>query len=95
MGRESPVNWLSRSPDLTSPEFCLWGYLKTQVYNDVSTTRDNMMQRIMDACSRISPDVLQRTVRSCEEKINKYIEVQGHHFEHLLELTNFETNLEE
>lgn len=28
IGRRGPVNWHACSPDLTSPDFYLWGYLK-------------------------------------------------------------------
>ncbi|KAJ4429937.1 hypothetical protein ANN_22141 [Periplaneta americana] len=28
IGRAGPINWPARSPDLTSPDFFLWGYLK-------------------------------------------------------------------
>ena len=30
IGRSGPVAWPSFSPDLTSPDFYLWGYLKNQ-----------------------------------------------------------------
>ncbi|EZA51149.1 hypothetical protein X777_10422 [Ooceraea biroi] len=32
IGRGSRVRWPARSPDLTSPDFYLWGYLKDVVY---------------------------------------------------------------
>ncbi|EZA54475.1 hypothetical protein X777_05833 [Ooceraea biroi] len=32
IGRGSRVMWPARSPDLTSPDFYLWGYLKDVVY---------------------------------------------------------------
>lgn len=38
------VNWCPRSPDLTSPDFFLWGYLKNTVYAETPTTRENMRQ---------------------------------------------------
>ncbi|EFN72100.1 Transposable element Tc3 transposase, partial [Camponotus floridanus] len=53
IGRGGTVNWLARSPDLTSPDFFLWGYLKDVVYKETPTTRENMMQRIRDACAAI------------------------------------------
>ena len=32
ISRFSGFNWPSRSPDLTTPDFFLWGYLKERVY---------------------------------------------------------------
>jgi hypothetical protein len=32
ISRGGPISWASRSPDLTSLGFLLWGYIKTDVY---------------------------------------------------------------
>jgi len=84
IGRAGPVNWPARSPDLTSPDFFLWGYLKDKVYKEEPTTRENMIDRIRNACAEIQGDTLISCVRSFELRINKCIEVEGHHFEHLI-----------
>lgn len=84
IGRGGPINWPARSPDLTSPDFFLWGYLKDKVYKEKPTTRENMMDRITSACAEIQEDTLLRCVNSFELRINKCIEAEGHHFEHLL-----------
>lgn len=84
IGRAGPVNWPARSPDLTSPDFYLWGYLKGEVYQEVPTTRENMIQRIRNACAKITPETLLSCVQSFEARINKCIEVEGHHFENLM-----------
>ena len=85
IGRGGPVPWPARSPDLTSPDFFLWGHLKGQVYKELPTTPDNMKERIRIACRNINRDVLLRTVQSFAVRIEKCIEVHGHHFEHLLD----------
>jgi len=84
IGRGGPINWPARSPDLTSPDFFLWGYLKGKVYEQVPTTRENMVERIRTACAEIPADMILSCVKSFEERINKCIEVEGQHFEHLL-----------
>lgn len=83
IGRAGPINWPARSPDLTAPDFCLWGYLKEKVYKQEPTTRENMIERIRNACAEIQPNTLLSCVQSFEMRINKCIEVAGHHFEHL------------
>jgi hypothetical protein len=84
IGRAGPVNWPARSPDLTSPDFFLWGYVKDKVYQQVPTTRENMIERIRNACAKIPAYKLLSCVHSFEMRINKCIEVEGHHFEHLI-----------
>jgi len=32
IGRHGSIAWLARSPDLTSPDFYFWGYLKNVIY---------------------------------------------------------------
>ncbi|RZC40672.1 DDE 3 domain containing protein [Asbolus verrucosus] len=39
-----PIKWPARSPDLTSPDFFLWGYLKDKVYQQVPITREDMIE---------------------------------------------------
>ena len=34
IGRDGPVSWSARLPDLTQLDFFLWGYVKTQVFTD-------------------------------------------------------------
>lgn len=84
IGRGGPVNWPARSPDLTSPDFFLWGYLKDKVFQQAPTTREYMIQRIRNACAEIPADMLLSCVQSFEKRINKCLEVQGHNFEHLI-----------
>lgn len=84
IGRGGPINFPARSPDLTSPDFFLWGYLKEKVYDQIPTTREDMIQRIRNACAAIPPDMLLSCVQSFELRIEKCLEVQGEHFEHLI-----------
>lgn len=77
-----PIHW---SPDLTSPDFFLWGYLKEMAYINVSMTPENMQERIRNSCANIERELLLCTHHSFHQRIGKCIEVAGHHFEHLLQ----------
>ena len=48
--RFSDVPWPPRLPDLTAPDFFLWGYLKSKVYNnhptDLYTLKENIREEI-------------------------------------------------
>lgn len=84
IGRGGPIHWPARSPDLTKPDFFLWGDIKSKVYEDVPTTAENMKERIRAACNGISEETLIEVNNSFRRRIEKCIEVEGHQFEHLL-----------
>lgn len=84
IGRGGPYEFPPRSPDLTSMDFFLWGYIKNLVYNTPPTTVDDMKGRIKDAFATITSDMLRNVSRSFEERVRLCIEENGHHIEHLL-----------
>ena len=65
IGRGSTINWPPRSPDLTPLDFCLWGWMKSEVYRKKVDTRDELLVNILDVitCIKERPDVLRRTTR--------------------------------
>ena len=75
---------ISRSPDLTSPDYFLWGFVKERVMAVASTTPDGMKGRKRRACTEITPQILAEVRRSFYQLINRCLQVEGHHFEHLL-----------
>ena len=46
ISRNGNVNWPSRSPDLTIPNFFLWGYLKEKVYINKPQTLQKLKENI-------------------------------------------------
>ncbi|CAK9803098.1 hypothetical protein ANTQUA_LOCUS3581 [Anthophora quadrimaculata] len=64
IGRDGPIQFPARSPDLTPLDFFLWGYLKDKVYVKVSTTVSDMKQYIIDECGKISADTLNNVGQS-------------------------------
>ena len=84
IGRGGPVAWPPCSPDLTSPDFYLWGFLKNVVFAERPTTREDMQDRITRACAAIPRQTLLRTVRNFQRRVNLCLQANGGHFEHLL-----------
>jgi len=68
-------------------DFCLWGWMKSEVYKEKVNTRDELVARIMNSAAHIKherQDDLRRAKRTIAERVEKYIEVDGGIFEHLL-----------
>lgn len=85
IGRFGPVRWPPRSPDLNPMDFFVWGCLKGRVYRDVSNTRDQLLQRILQAANEIRESVnMQQVYASLIRRCNACIAAEGRNFEQLL-----------
>ena len=81
-----PNRWIARSLDLTPLDFCLWEWLKGEVYRTKVDTCADFVARINNACFRIKDrcNELRRATLSAVQRVHKCIEVGGSIFEHLL-----------
>jgi hypothetical protein len=67
--------------------FCLWGWMKNKVYKEKVNRKDKLVTCIMNSAALIKQerqDDLRRATRSVSKRVEKYIEVDGGIFEHLL-----------
>lgn len=76
--------WPPRSPDLTSPDFFLWGYLKGVVYQTIPTTPEDMKECITQACRNIPEIMLRKTIDAFERRLHLCIDQNGSTFEQFL-----------
>ena len=73
-------------------DFCLWGWMKSEVYKEKVNTRDELVARIMNSAAVVKQerqDDLRRATRTVAKRVEKCIEVDGGIFEHLFELSQF------
>lgn len=84
IGRSGPMFWPPRSPDLSPLDFFLWGYIKSQVYTTEPRGVNDLKQRITDACSRLTPEVITRAVASTEQRLMLCVASDGKHFEQFM-----------
>lgn len=84
IGRDGPINWPPRSPDLTLMDFFLWGYVKNKVYQEKPTSKENMKERIREVFRNITPAMLNSVLQENIVRFNKCIEEGGRLFEHLI-----------
>ena len=67
-------------------DFCLWGWMKSEVYKEKVSTRDELVARIMNSAALIKQerqDDLRRATRTFAKRVEKCNEVDGGIFEHL------------
>jgi len=68
-------------------DFCLWGWMKSEVYKETVITGDELVARIMNSAAVIKQerqDDLSRATRTVAKRVEKCFEVDGGIFEHLL-----------
>jgi len=61
-------------------DFCLWGWMKSEVYKEKVNTRDELVARIMNSAAFIKQehqDDLRRAKRTVAKRVEKCIEVDG------------------
>lgn len=76
--------WPPRSPDLSPPDFFLWGHLKDNVYKNNPHTIDQLKHNIEDEISRISVATTQKVATNMTKRVNACVAADGGHFQHLL-----------
>jgi len=73
--------------DHTPLDFCLWGWMISEVYKEKVNRRDALVARIMNSAALIRQerqDDLRRATRTIAKRVGKCIEIDGGIFEHLL-----------
>lgn len=84
IGRNGPIRWPPRSPDLTPLDFFLWGYLKTEVYKQRSNDVDELRERIIAVINDINnSNMLEDVGRNFLKRINLCLQNNGSHIEQL------------
>ena len=69
-------------------DFCLWRWIKREVYKEKVNTRHELVARIMNSAAVIKQerqdDLLRKATCTIAKRVEKCIEVDGRIFEHLL-----------
>jgi len=75
---------IPRSPDLTPPDYFLWGYLKGGVYQNKPRTIDALKANITEEIQAVTADVLARTFQNMARQVQSCLDANGGHFQHML-----------
>lgn len=85
IGRNGPIRWPPRSPDLTPLDFFLWGFLKDRVFRaGFPKDLNELYLRILEHCAEPDDEMFDRVMKSFAQRIYLCIHEGGRHFEQLL-----------
>ena len=86
IGRGSEFPWPPRTPECNPLDFYFWGHMKTLVYSHEVYSREELWQQIVNSANFIAnqPNIFFKVRRSFIERIDKLLEVNRSHIEHLL-----------
>jgi hypothetical protein len=76
--------WPPHLPDLTPPDFHLWGAAKSAVYHDLPCMLNELKTAVTAYIRNISQADLQKVFANKIKQVQACIDAHGHHFQHLL-----------
>lgn len=84
IGRGGPIEWAPYSPDLTIPDFFIWGYIKDRCYSPSPANLNELRENITNVFNTISPEMLQNAFSNLLVRFTMCIEENGGHFQQLI-----------
>ena len=84
ISKKFEIEWAPYSPDLSLPDFFLWGYLKDRVYREKPRTLNDLKKKIKMEIRTIKPTVFKDVMNNFCVRLKKYNDLNGAHFEHLI-----------
>uniref|UniRef100_A0A8D8TNF6 Transposable element Tc3 transposase n=1 Tax=Cacopsylla melanoneura TaxID=428564 RepID=A0A8D8TNF6_9HEMI len=79
ISRFGDIHFSARSPDLTVPDFFLWGFLKSRVYVNRPQTLDALKENICQEGENLSVDVLKKVMENALKRGQHCIDAGGGH----------------
>lgn len=81
IGRQGPICWPPRSPDLTPCDFFLWGYIKNIVYREKIRDLNHLRNRINEAMTTVNKDMLTNVWAELDYRLDICRATNGAHIE--------------
>ena len=76
--------WPLRTPDLTLPDYFLWGYLKGRIHQNKPQTIEALKANVTEEIQAMTADVLARTFQNMVHRVQSCLDTNGGHFQHML-----------
>lgn len=84
IGRNGPIQWPPRSPDLSPLDYFIWGRAKELVYTEEILNIEQLKEKIDNAFQTMKTEIqLNVTTTEIRRRCEMCISVEGSHFEHL------------
>lgn len=84
VSKNGDYDWPPRSPDLTPPDFFLWGYLKSKVYVNKPRTLAELKTNIRAEIASITPEMLAKVMENAEKRTHLAIKAKGRHLRDII-----------
>lgn len=84
ISKHGPVAWPPRSPDLTVPDFFLWGFVKSQVYATPVHSIAQLKRRIRSCINSIPLQTLKKVMEALPARCKECIKRRGGHLGNIL-----------
>ena len=81
ISRFGDIPWPPRSPDLSIPDFFLWGYLNQNIYTRRLRTLQELKEAIIEEVATIDRDLLQKVFGSFRKRLQECVDCNGGHLE--------------
>jgi hypothetical protein len=78
------ISWLARSPDPSSCDFFLWGYLKAEVFKCRPQTTDELKDAIRHKITAIPEVMTRRALQNCRVRLQECIARDGKHLHDII-----------
>jgi hypothetical protein len=76
--------WPPWSPDLTPPDFFLWGFLKERVYSNNPRSLEELKLNFEQIVADMDTETLCIVTRNTPKRVHACLRECGGHFQHLL-----------
>lgn len=84
VSKRCEIQWPPYSPDLSPPDFYLWGYLKDRVYQEKPKDLHQLKQKIREEIESIQTKVLKGVMQNFALRLKKCLDAKGGHLENML-----------
>ncbi|CAH2097633.1 unnamed protein product [Euphydryas editha] len=84
IGRQGPVGWPARSPDLTPLEYFLWGTMKQRVYSSLINSEVKLKRKSLGVANEIrnDPEIIRRVTQQIVHRATMCLQQRGDRLKH-------------
>ena len=84
ISRNGPVNWPPKSCDLTLPDYFLWGYVRSRVYVNKTTTLEGLEVNINPVINEIRPEIFEKLIKNWIDRMHFLMICHGGHMPEII-----------